>query len=284
MKDLKKRANIDVYEVEIVEGVKKYVIIYEDHRTLLNVLFYARMKGVLTQSPNLIYFDYHDDARVFLDQQKLDANMPRTFLQDEFEQFWNFVEFSLAFDDNDWVFTGMHYDLIKKAVCVGVEEYDSTKALNKHFAGTNHYLCLSRHLDYELGDHGCFQGRTSLNDGEDKMIRDIFKLNLPTEQNPEIDTPFVLDFDLDCFSGAIDDTRMAWPEKVFCKRYCGTGAAEFLRDLMCRASFITICRESRYCGGIGEANKILYYLDKYFFYAQLHALPVEQWLTYMDRL
>lgn len=47
-----------------------------------------------------------------------------------------------------------------------------------------------------------------------------------------------------------------------------------MESLLNRASVITICREPECCGGIGEANKILSYLDRYFFDGALRTEPI----------
>lgn len=86
MYELAHRANINVYTIEI-DGIQKYVVLYEDHRTILNVLYFARMKGVLQDVPNLVYFDWHDDARMDLTKEELDKCKPLEFSMDEYEKF-----------------------------------------------------------------------------------------------------------------------------------------------------------------------------------------------------
>lgn len=107
-------------------------------------------------------------------------------------------------------------------------------------------------------------------------IRSIFGCCRKEDEDSEEETPYVLDFDLDCFTGEIEDTILAWPEAIFYKRYCSKDSIwGFLQKTMQKAAFITICREPKCCGGLGEANKILSYLDKYFFDGQLHTMSIE---------
>lgn len=87
--------------------------------------------------------------------------------------------------------------------------------------------------------------------------------------------PFVLDFDLDCFTTECREKTYAWPEKIFIDEYFeSSNARYFMESLLNRTSFITICREPECCGGIGEANKILNYLDRYFFDGALRTEPI----------
>lgn len=273
MYELAHRANINVYTIEI-DGVRKYVILYEDHRTILNVLYFARMKGVLSTAPNLIYFDYHDDAcEIYGD--KLEAMKALPISAEKFHVFWQFVEFDLGAMDDDWVWTGMALDLIKNAVRVGGVQDDNIQRINEVFNPTGKYLHPIFHLDEELGCRGCFIDRCSHTPDEDYHIRSIFDANFPDEENNESGTPFVLDFDLDCFTGEIDSKTIAWPEMIFRKHYADNLKAKLLmRRLIRDSAFISICRESGCCGGIGEANKILTYLDHYLFDGQLNTMPM----------
>ena len=235
MYELAHRANINVYTIEI-DGIQKYVVLYEDHRTILNVLYFARMKGILSSVPNLIYFDYHDDACEIYGG-KLEEMKALPISEENFKIFWQFIEFSLGAMDDDWVWAGMYLDLIK--------------------------------------NRGCFTDRFSQHADEDRLIRGIFGNNWADEKIEEYDVPFVLDFDLDCFTGEIDGKVIAWPEIIFRKHYEEHfESKQLLRKLIKQSAFITICREANCCGGIGESNKILSYLDHYLFDNQLHTIPI----------
>lgn len=272
MYELAHRANINVYSIEI-DGVQKYVILYEDHRTILNVLYFARMKGILSVAPNIIYFDYHDDAcEIFGD--KLEKIKSLSISEENFQTFWQFVEFSLGTMDDDWVWAGMYLDLIKNAVRVGGNQDDNIQRINEVFNPTGKYLHPIYYLDEELDYKGCFVDRFSHNPGRNNHIRSIFNANFAEEDNTEKDIPFILDFDLDCFTGEIDNKTIAWPEMIFRRHYEDDfKVKQFLRKLVRNSAFITICRESGCCGGIGEANKILTYLDHYLFDDQLRTMP-----------
>lgn len=96
----------------------------------------------------------------------------------------------------------------------------------------------------------------------------MFGYNLPNgnrgfAENYKAD--YVLDFDLDCFTTECQSKIFAWPESRFASLYNNEEVGYFMYRLISNARFITICREPSYCGGIGESNKILGYLDKYFF-------------------
>ena len=59
---------------------------------------------------------------------------------------------------------------------------------------------------------------------------------------------------------------MAWPEKIFREEFIDSLQVRcVMKELIKRATFITISREPGCCGGYGECHKILELLDKYFF-------------------
>lgn len=274
MKGLSQRTNINVYDVDI-DGISKHVILYDDHRSLLNVLFYARMKGVIQDVPNLVYFDWHDDARRDLTKEELDEYKPSEFTMEEYEKFYNFVEFKLDIVDGDWLSAGMHYNLIKHALNVGGVETANIQSLNHFFNGSSHHIYSIHHLDFELSKDGCFGKPSFQSRDENHYIRSICKCNYDSEEDLEQDIPYVLDFDLDCFTGEIGGYTMAWPALVFGERYYkNLSARKLLRQLSRNAAFITICREPGCCGGLGESNKILSYLDDCLFEGGLHTSSI----------
>ena len=244
---LSHRANINVYDVRIL-GETKTVVVYDDHRTLLNVLYHARMKNVTTGPVNLIYFDYHDDACMVRNIEKYKKYRPHAYTQKECEKFWNFVEFRLSANDDNWLYAGMKFNLIKHAIRVAGQQNDNIEGLNNSFRGRHHL--------------------------EPITSEDIFQLTslLLDQTSDEKRHKYVLDFDLDYFT-VFKGRKKAWSNQKF-KKFFQDGLLKKQCDiqrLARHAEFITICREPSYCGGIKEANKILSNLDKYLFNGQLKA-------------
>ena len=115
--ELSWRTNINTYTFR-----GKYIVLYDDHRTLLNILFEAKKLGEFAETPNLIYFDLHDDACTLLPKSQLLERMGVKDLSEATsKQFWSFVEFDLGVLDDDWLLTGMELDLIKNAILIGQE-------------------------------------------------------------------------------------------------------------------------------------------------------------------
>lgn len=83
--ELEQRANIRTYQSD-----GKNIILYEDHRVLLDVLYEAHVSNLITGTPNLVYFDYHDDACLFDAPQDSLPNIENCGS----EAFWSFVEFN----------------------------------------------------------------------------------------------------------------------------------------------------------------------------------------------
>lgn len=266
LSDLSQYANFETYSFG-----EKDIILYDDHRCILTALFEAKKLGIINDMTNLITFDRHDDAKqIHPDtEEKLRELVKLNPSELSSRDFKSFVEFDISEYDDDWVKIGMEMGLINNIINIGCEEnfnisdwegntYES-KSRKKHLG------FLIGHLASELSPHSGRIGDLVLH--ENAPIRKI----LGYSHNgvcPVLDdtSNFVLDFDLDCFTTTCMDKRFAWPEDIFRKEYFGESASGyFMYQLIQKSKFITICREPSYCGGIGEANKILGYLDRYLF-------------------
>lgn len=266
--ELGRRSNIHHYTIESAY-FKKELILYDDHRCLLNILheFNKQSKEI----PNLIYFDYHDDCVVppISIQDRLNIFGSVNIKDVPPERFWNYTEFQLSTLDDDWLTAAMDFGFIENAVCVGVKKDNNVQKLNQRYQG-RHTLFTMDHLDWEVGNRGKL-GDTFKETEENIYLRTLFQYNKET-----LEQPFLLDFDLDCFATDCLDKTIAWPRRIFFERYVeNIKVRSLMIDLMKRASIITICREPECCGGLGESNKILSYLDDYFFENSLGTQPVE---------
>ena len=270
--ELSNRTNINTYTFR-----NKNIIVYDDHRTLLNVLFEAKKLHVFTQTPNLIYFDLHDDACWLAHKSDLLDHIGVTDLSHvTSKQFWSFVEFDLGTMDDDWLLTGMELDLIKDAILIGQKRNHHIKDMDgcyKSEDGIEHKLYSILHLTQSLDGRGCL-GDSQIVEPYFQNVRDIIQYHNNKFDNVGV-IPFVLDFDLDCFTTECQGKTYAWPEDIFRNEFVQSHNVEyFMSCLFDRATFITICREPDCCGGIGESNKILNYLDRYFFEGVLNTEPI----------
>ena len=262
----------------------KYVVIYDDHRSVLNVLFEAKKLGVFKTTPNLIFFDRHDDAcNPEIHSKDLFETWGVYRIEDvSSKEFWSFVEFDLSGLDDDWLLAGMELDLINHAVVVGQHENNNIKSMNNRYESTDgkfHELFDIPHLNWSIGSRGCL-GDNVIKQPFYENVRNIFEYNQPPygsydKFSTEVTIPFVLDFDLDCFTTECEDNTFAWPEAIFRDKYVDNDDVKcFMQRIIERSSIITICREPDCCGGLGESNKLLWYLDKYFFDGCLKTSPI----------
>jgi hypothetical protein len=270
------RSNIETYQYN-----DKYIVLYDDHRYLLNILFEALKIGIFVKTPNLIYFDAHDDAcNPKINKKDLLKKWQAKDIKNiSSRDFWSFVEFDLSHLDDNWLLAGMEFGLINNSVLIGQYEYDNIQDMNGNFQssdGQNHELHSIKHLNQCLDSKGCLGDVTKTD--MYRNILDIFEYNQPLYYRcfaDEVKNPFVLDFDLDCFTTKFNEIRYAWPEEIFKKMYYDNDTvSDFMDRLISRSQFITICREPKCCGGLGESNKILGYLDRYFFNGSLGTLPI----------
>ena len=236
-------------------------------------------------TPNIIFFDRHDDAcNPNLNVEELLGKWGVDKIEDvSSRDFWSFVEFDLSSLDDDWLLAGMELDLINHAVVIGQKENSNIQDLNNMFEssdGKHHELFDIYHLDWSIGSRGCL-GDNVMKEEYYENVRNIFEYNQPPygrydKFSKEVTKPFVLDFDLDCFTTECEDKTYAWPEDIFKEKYVyNEDVRYFMKRLIERSTIITICREPACCGGLGESNKILGYLDKYFFEGNLDTIPIK---------
>jgi hypothetical protein len=276
--ELKNRTNFNTYRFK-----NKTVIIYDDHRSILNVLYFGVNRGFFSKPPNIITFDFHDDCKQLKGHQL--STIKRLFLQSpDLKEFWSFVEFELSTLDDDWIKAGCECGLIENVINIGADtpmNLDSDE-INEYKDHKNkiHDLLVLPHLDDALSYyHGIFDSAL----GDPRYNRALEILQLDEKKDCTFNEgsiyPFVLDFDMDCFSVQCVNEQIAWPETVFVEKYVRNrkgnplSPQDFIKKLMQRCEIITICREPTHCGSIGESNKVLRYLDKYIFEGNLNTEP-----------
>lgn len=270
--------------IEVFSFYDKYIILYDDHRSILNVLFETKKLGLFSTTPNLIFFDKHDDVcNPQINAKDLLEKWGVERIEDvSSRDFWSFVEFDLSGIDDDWLLAGMELGLINNAVVIGQNENSNMKDMNNMFESTDgrvHNLLDISHLKYSIGCRGCL-GDSIIKEPYYETVRNIFEYNQPPHErydkfSEEVTNPFVLDFDLDCFTTECEDNVYAWPEKILREKYYDNEEVQyFMHKLINRSTIITICREPACCGGLGESNKILGYLDRYFFDGCLDTIPI----------
>lgn len=248
----------------------KSIIIYDDHRWLLNVLFFLRKNDMLTK-PNIVFFDAHDDSAQCGRRKQLLEKIGVTTLDDAtYKQFLSFVDYDTRIDDGGWVTTACELDLVGDVVCIGNRNNNNIDSLQngiyKSEDGMQHCLSeLSEDLEYEIGSRGALGDSTKAY--ECKAIREFFNSGETYYEGVGKMKPFILDFDLDFFTLEIKNgSNIAWSPKTFESRFPAYGEiAQFMWHLLHDSELITICREPDCCGTLGNSNRILELLDMYWF-------------------
>ena len=197
---LSNHTNIEVYSFH-----DKYIILYDDHRSILNVLFETKKLGLFSTTPNIIFFDKHDDAcNPQINAKDLFEKWGIERIEDvSSRDFWSFVEFDLSGLDDDWLLAGMELGLINHAVVIGQTENSNMRDLNNLFESSDgevHELFDIYHLNYSLGSRGCL-GDNVIKEPYYENVRNIFEYNQPPygrydKFSKEVTNPIVLDFDL----------------------------------------------------------------------------------------
>ncbi len=250
--DLEQRTNYSVYDFN-----GKQIVLYDDHRCLLNVLYEAKQEFGCAH--DVFYFDNHDDARdLNPDEIHEIIGLGSNYL---LKDLWNFVEFTSASDDASWLKAGFELGLIKNAVVFGAEMEDSNvMALPQH-----------QYIDLHLQHHFAY----SIKDVE--TWSRCYRHPLPGNNEASLiknSSGFILDFDLDCFASDIKGiagglgsgfSTIAIPEVLFSELIENLLRNGLMYDFIKKANVITICMEPDCCGGLGESYRILNLLDEHLF-------------------
>lgn len=260
MKELDCRSNIILRKV-----YNKDVFIFEDHRYILNILFSAFFHKKLIEPPTLVYFDKHDDGRdPIVSIEKLKRIRKE---KPDLKKMWSFIEWELSPLDDDWLKVGMELGLIGDAILIGCTSADNFKDFRNSYR--DHLG--EEHLIFKVGHiwDGLLQKGWLVDRAQKSKYCEIWNL-LGIENNPRISinserqkTKVILDFDLDCFTTYFQEDILPWPyeyfKKYFIKPYGKNynRAKEFTDKLIRTAEFITIARESDYCGSFHNNAMIL---------------------------
>lgn len=258
------------------------VIVYEDHRYLLNIIDHARRCDVLTTPVTLVMFDYHDDMVSpprLVTPAHLAQMRPNIGTMSQ-RDFWSFVEWECSTLDDDWVTVGMELGFIGHVIVIGARHDPNIDALAGHgkhgtyrdASGDDHLVASVGHIWSGLGHQGWLSDGARSNDF--KPIWDVIGWK-PCEFTGDEPLPILLDFDLDCFSyeGPADRDRRPWTKADFMEpfeqEFGDWTPKSFVGELMRESPFIGVARESRFCGGLGASDEILRHLDLLFFNGEL---------------
>ena len=174
--DLSFHTNIEVFSFQ-----DKYILLYDDHRSVLNVLFETKKLGMFSTTPNMFFFDKHDDAcNPRINAKDLLEKWGVERIEDvSSRDFWSFVEFELSGLDDDWLLAGMELDLINHAVVIGQTENSNMRDINNHFESSdnkNHELFDIPHIDYSIGCRDCL-GDSMIKEPYYENVRNLFEYN-----------------------------------------------------------------------------------------------------------
>ena len=274
LSNLSQRANINIKSTTNAD-----VVIYEDHRTILNVLYFLKTQQQLEFPFDLILFDNHDDGCT---PSETALNKINKFNQSSpsLQEFWSFTEFDLNGLDDDWIKAGMELNLINNVFLFNATE------TNINFLEHYETKCFGTKKYYNLGTlwnalsfRGCLYDAVKF-DQYGELWEDFGWVYNREDGRFDFaqDRQFLLDFDLDCFSMSILDKRVAIPKGLLIEKFKAQHIHQnhyyyswenFVRELIERSVITTICFENVFCGGYRETFKIFETIDYLFFDNQL---------------
>lgn len=209
--DISQRANINFRKTDISNAV-----IYEDHRTILNVIYFVKSIRDISNPIDLILFDRHDD---FNTPNNLAFKKALNFIKKPtIEKLHQIVEFELSTNDDDWVKMGMELGLIGNVFLFNSESTIENKKVYKTKKFGTKTLYNLGNIWSVIGDHkGLFN---DISQKHNYQLWNEFGWRLENgkfsfDKNR---SEYIVDIDLDCFSIDILDSTMAIPENLLIKK------------------------------------------------------------------
>jgi hypothetical protein len=254
------------------------VIIYEDHRTILNVLFDLREIREISEPLDIYMFDQHDDFCSFEGNRPMES-INRFLATPTKENLLSLVEFDLRDSDDDWVKAGMELGFINNVFLFNCAKGETGKieSYNTQNFGTKTLTYLGNVWDALgsklLDDVLKYDGNPWLKDFGWKPIND-----LEAKHSFQPSNKFILDIDLDCFSINILEKTIAIPNEVIIPKLTEISkpnyhyyynSQDFIKELIQKAEIATICYENGFCGGIRKSQQIFSMVDRVLFDGEL---------------
>lgn len=268
IRDLSKRSNINTIRTQNSE-----VVLYEDHRTILNVLYFLKLNELAVFPIDLFMFDDHDDFEKPSDNA-LESITEFNAAAPTEREFWSFTEFDLNPEDNDWVKAGMELGLINNIFLFHSTQasYNFSETYQTHNFGEKKLYNLGRTWDALA--FNCRLDDFSNGATYGQLWEDMGWIKNNGKFEFRRDNSFIADFDLDCFSANILDKNYAVPSEILITKFeeyirphnhYYIKATDFVKELIEKSVLTTVCFENIFCGGIRESHKIFETFDYLFF-------------------
>lgn len=250
------------------------IFVYEDHRFIVPILWFAQSKNIITYPINLVYFDKHHDALLDPKGKEIVSEIAKA---KTFNDVFRIVSDNLSPRDDTWLRVLMDLEIVKDAVVIG-----SLRNAGYQWEENKADLNEKGHLLENISSLECaFDYQEKLSDWSKCVSLEplwailgweynIYKKHFVINDN----TPILLDFDLDYFTFNWRGRNYSWQDDFYGIEFDtqssyetteGWSGEKFLNKLIKRAPFVTIAKESGCCGGKQESASVLENLNNKLF-------------------
>lgn len=248
--------NFDVKTYRKPDGNFGYVVIYDDHRSILPVLWAARHHNLIDDAATLMVWDAHPDAvQPHIDSRR--EAYTRLRGMSELNQVCAYANDELSSNDDTWLVTAMEGGLVGDAVYAFLQSRDNCIWHYEDTGGGSHDFYDLYDIASTLGHQSALVDtcrRSQLEPLWNALSWNVSDNDFTLTERPNL----VLDIDIDAF--AIEESY-PWREEMFCDAF--EPLQGFMRKLLRVARLITISKEPYHCGGHAASGEILRYLNYY---------------------
>ena len=258
----------DYYKLYFLNS--KPIIIYEDHRFIVPILWLAKKHKLINSGINMFCMDGHIDGLL---HQKNKDKIKNFANLSSFEDVFIFCRDQLGTMDDDWIKLLMDCDLLNDIVVAGD---------NRNHFDDKEYVDVNKEkhrLRTMFGFEGSFDYQGSLADlARPDLYNELWQIigweNVPRKGFEMDSVPILFDIDCDYFIYSWRGRSYAWRKDFYEIEFnkissydsaSGWSGREFLLKLLDRAPFITIALESVCSGGKQESKNILGELNSQLF-------------------
>ncbi len=251
---VKKLRDHSYYNVYMLN--EKPIIVFEDHRFVIPVLWLAQKLEVISPGIDMIRFDAHMDA------VECDSGIQGIYSTiEDFNGVFEFARTKLRQNDDDWLTFATDVELVGNSVTFHEGSQSGTE---RHREKIYRLSC----LEGELASRGQFGDHVNSEHPINSIVGwDWSKKSLRS-------APILLDIDCDYFTFSWRGKTFPWQRSFYQDEFSPTAEdvemngwtnLKFIKIIIKRAPFVTICLEHGCCGGKDNAKAILGSLNSVLF-------------------
>ena len=261
--------NYTIHRCKRLDSTDVFLVIYDDHRAILPVLWEARRTGVIDDLATLMIWDAHIDAAIV--KNEIENASTKLAKDSTLQDAYCYASLSVGSNDGSWIIPAMEAGLVGEVVysyrqhdiSADKQEYEDSSGRLHRFYDIGSVRSSLEHQG-SLVDVVCHEKHQTL---WNALSWDAGKCSFT--DNPNL----VLDIDLDAFFFRGTHGKYVWREEMFVDEFAHRfpnapsdhvpSVDFFLQMLLSKVRLITIAREPQMMHSQMEMHEIWSNINRY---------------------